>query len=588
MVTPGRTRETDARDGFPTLGDAWLWCAIVVGAGLRLWGLSYGLPHVYNPDEVSIMSRALALANNGLNPGNFLYPSLYFYVLAGVVGATALAQVAAGAVESLADFEVAFWTDPSAVYLTGRGVSVLAGLLTIVTTYLLGSRVGGAWTGRVAALLYAVAYIPVRDAHFVKHDVPTTLLVTLVALAAHELRRHGRSRDVILAGTATGVAFATHYYAIFATVLVAAALWLRAVEERPHDPWHVRVGRVMYDRRTWIATAVFATTFAVLSPYVLIDWQTAWRDITANRAILVDRTRDTFGAFGALDEHLGILIGQGTGIAFAMMALAGSFWLARADGRAALLLLSFPIVFLVFLSNSWPYGRTANVLYPFLAVAGGYGVARLASLWRLGRPARRAGLALATLACAWSPFSSAIVMDQLMSRRDTRTLAREWIAAHVEAETVVAVEPYSVPLEPTRDWLAETVATTRGSLDRAGYRVRTWLARSPYPAPAYRVFHIGDGGLDEDKRYMSVAQMSTREGRDALRARGPAYIVLKRFARRESNPLRDALAGHATLVHTVSPFASDAGELAQLPDYDIPPTRDVERPGPIIEIWRLP
>jgi hypothetical protein len=561
---------------------------MVLGAGLRLWGLSYGLPHVYNPDEVSIMSRALALANNGLNPGNFLYPSFYFYVLAGVVGAAALAQVAAGTVESLSAFEATFWTDPSVVYVTGRSVSVLAGVLTIVTTYHLGARVGGAWTARVAALLYAVAYIPVRDAHFIKHDVPTTLLVTLVALSAHELWQRGRSRDVILAGAATGVAFATHYYAIFATVFVAAALWLRALEERPHDPLLTRVGRVMSDRRTWIAAAVFAVTFAVLSPYVLIDWQTAWRDITANRAILVDRTRDTFGAFGALDEHLAVLIGQGTGIAFSVVALAGAFCLWRADGRAALLLLSFPIVFLVFLSNSWPYGRTANVLYPFLTVACGYGLERLALRGRGRGFVRGGGLALATLACAWSPLSSAIVMDQLMSRRDTRTLAREWIAAHVEADTVLAVEPYSVPLEPTRDWLSETVATTRGSVDRAGYRVRTWLSRSPYPAPAYRVFYIGDGGLDEDKRYVSVADLSTRAGRDALGALSPAYVVLKRFARHEPNALRDALAADASLVYTVSPFVSNAGELAQLPDYDIPPTRDVERPGPIIEIWRLP
>ena len=62
-----------------------LVCAL--GAALRLIGLQYGLPHVYNPDEVAIMARALSFAKGTLNPGNFLYPTFFFYVLFAWVGA---------------------------------------------------------------------------------------------------------------------------------------------------------------------------------------------------------------------------------------------------------------------------------------------------------------------------------------------------------------------------------------------------------------------------------------------------------------------------------------------------------------------
>ena len=54
-------------------------------------GLRYGLPAVYNPDEVAIMSRALAFAKGDLNPHNFLYPSFYFYALFAWEGLTAAA-----------------------------------------------------------------------------------------------------------------------------------------------------------------------------------------------------------------------------------------------------------------------------------------------------------------------------------------------------------------------------------------------------------------------------------------------------------------------------------------------------------------
>src|SRR4051812_37084565 len=71
------------------------WLAILAAAAaLRLFGLRYGLPAVYNPDEVAIMSRALAFAKGDLNPHNFLYPSLYFYVLFAWEGLTAALAVA--------------------------------------------------------------------------------------------------------------------------------------------------------------------------------------------------------------------------------------------------------------------------------------------------------------------------------------------------------------------------------------------------------------------------------------------------------------------------------------------------------------
>src|SRR5207247_441078 len=52
-----------------------------LAVALRLIGLRYGLPAVYNPDEVAIVSRALAFAKGDPNPHNFLYPTFYFYVL---------------------------------------------------------------------------------------------------------------------------------------------------------------------------------------------------------------------------------------------------------------------------------------------------------------------------------------------------------------------------------------------------------------------------------------------------------------------------------------------------------------------------
>ena len=62
----------------------WVLALVAIGAlalVFRLIGLQFGLPAVYNPDEVAIMSRALAMGKGSLNPHNFLYPTFFFYVL---------------------------------------------------------------------------------------------------------------------------------------------------------------------------------------------------------------------------------------------------------------------------------------------------------------------------------------------------------------------------------------------------------------------------------------------------------------------------------------------------------------------------
>src|SRR5687767_2432990 len=103
----------------------------VLGAGLRIYGLQYGLPSVYNPDEVAIMTRALSFAKGTLNPGNFLYPTFYFYVLFVWVGIYLAVLLATGRVESIAAAQRLYFTAPTGIYTAGRALGVAAGTATI-------------------------------------------------------------------------------------------------------------------------------------------------------------------------------------------------------------------------------------------------------------------------------------------------------------------------------------------------------------------------------------------------------------------------------------------------------------------------
>src|SRR5262249_25370303 len=127
----------------------WTTLAIIVAAGaaLRVWALHYGLPGVYNPDEIPILNRALALGSNHLNPHNFLYPSLYFYALFLWEGLFFVVGRAAGWFPSLAAFQGAFFIDVSPFIASGRLLTAVFGTLTIPVTYRFAATLYGRTTG---------------------------------------------------------------------------------------------------------------------------------------------------------------------------------------------------------------------------------------------------------------------------------------------------------------------------------------------------------------------------------------------------------------------------------------------------------
>ena len=168
---------------------------LVVGAALRFAALSYGLPFVYNPDEVAIMNRALAFATNGLNPHNFLYPTLYFYVLFAWEVARLrrrsrlrrlrLARRVRASVLRRSDLDFSRWPEADRALRCCDDCRDLRARPAAV----------GRAAGVIAAAVLAVSPIAVRDAHYVKHDVPVTLLIVLTILALVRPRRGAERPD---------------------------------------------------------------------------------------------------------------------------------------------------------------------------------------------------------------------------------------------------------------------------------------------------------------------------------------------------------------------------------------------------------
>jgi hypothetical protein len=559
-------------------------CALALG--LRLLGITYGLPAIYNPDETPILNRALTFAKGDLNPHNFVYPTLYFYLVFAWEGLFFIAARAAGVYDSLAAFQREFFIDPSRHFLAGRVFSVLCGTATVAALFWVGRRLYDNATGLAAAAFLAVSPIAVRDAHYVKLDVPTTMFVVFAhaALARLVVDREAaaQTKAWIFAGLLAGLAFSTQYYAIFlAFPMIGVALAVRQQFVSWLDPLRLLL----------LSTAAAAVGFLIGTPFLLFDFQKALSDIAHVREVDVDRAV-VGGMFTAAGPYLNILLHDAVGWPVWIAAVVGAFWALASDWRRGLLVVGFFVPFFLFIANTVPMSRYLNVVLPMVALSAGFAVIRASRL--AGRAWQPVAIALVVAALS-SGLAASIRTDLFIRQADTRTLAKAYIESTLPAGRTLLVQPYSAPVHRSRESLVEALRTNLGSESHASTKFQLTMALDPYPSPAYRLIFLGDDdGLDVDKIFVSPSRFES-DGLARLRELGVSYVVLKQanVPNPTLRPLEAALAAGARRVAEFTPYRADAGpeRRAEVPPFmhntaaRIHPA--LERPGPIVEIWQL-
>ena len=590
----------------PRAGRLWILAlggVCLLALAVRLLGLGYGLPAVYNPDEIPILNRALALAKGDPNPHNFLYPSLYFYAVFAWEAAFFVLGRTVGLFGSLGDFQREYFTDPSRLLLAARAFTAVCGTLVVPALYWFGRRLYDRGVGLAAGLFYALAPLAARDAHYVKLDVPVTLMVVLTHAALARIvvdeQAAGTRRAWIVAGLLGGLAISTQYYVgliVFSLVAVAMA------DLRRSGRWQTSAALL-----AWSAAGVVVGFFAA-TPFMLVEPQTAIRDIVAVREIDIDRAVVT-GVFVSVKPYLSMLLHDAVGWPVCLAAAAGAVWAFWSDWRRGLLIVTFPLLFLALVFNTVPMTRYLNAMLPSLALAAAFALTRVV---QAVAGARRAvslrGTAPSSPPRKWAAVTAAIVLaaaipglagtlraDLFIRQTDTRTIAREFIEDHVPAASSILLQPYSVPLRRSRDAFVEALKSNLGSVERASIKFQLQLDAGPYDPPTYRLIFLGDGGEDPDKIYISPRAFRGDAGLSPLRPFDIDYVILKRYNVDDPamRPLADSLSRDAELVARFSPYRDDAAPEVQAAVHPflhntalrIDPA--LARPGPIIELWRI-
>ncbi|MCB0333487.1 MAG: glycosyltransferase family 39 protein [Bdellovibrionales bacterium] len=407
---------------------------ITIGALVRFWGIAFGLPGTFRPDEEYLVSRALSFHTGDLNPKLFNWPTLYFYLSSAYFYTLRL----------LADWwGILSWdelgsyltnTNYAPAYFFGRTLSASFGVAGIVAMYFLGKQALGSLVpqskyigGLFSALLLCLTFIHVRDSHFFTTDVPLAFFSTLALSAFFQIARRGSWSDYLTAALWTGLAMGTKYTALSLGFPFAVAHGMK-LYSLGRKPWN-RV-EVLY---VAVSAPLCFLIFFLTSPYILLDWET----FQASTAIVRNFAQNglvqlptQYGWEWILFFCLPQAIGSMHLVLFLLGILLAIHFRKKESFTVVGILLSFivPLLF-VYSSVKWSPIRYMTLLTPAIAVLGAIPLCTIFSFVQK-RHQTKVFVALFALVGACT-LPRLLSLNETLSRTDTRIATAGWIARNL-------------------------------------------------------------------------------------------------------------------------------------------------------------
>jgi 4-amino-4-deoxy-L-arabinose transferase-like glycosyltransferase len=541
---------------------------------LRLWGVKQGLPYSYNVDEAThFVPRAVAFFSHDFNPHYFLNPPAYSYLLHVVF------ELWFGGSDAVTR---AYATDPTNVYVVARVVGAAMGTGAVWLTYLAGSRLFNRSVGLLAAAIFGLAFLPIFYSHLALNDVPTLAPVALSLYGIGGVMRWGRMRDYAIAGIGVGLAAATKYTGGITLLCLVAAF----VSDGMGGAF-------------WRATRRFAVgllgalvAFLIANPYAILDFSAFQAGVSSQASLAAGQDPVKLGtqAGGGISYYLWTFT-WGLGWVPALAGVGGAvLLLARRRLAMALVLVPAPIAFIIFMGNQQRFfGRWVMPIFPIIAILAAYGAFELVRwLARIRNVPAPVGACLVAVLLLAQSVVTVLHNDAVLSRPDTRNLARAWMVANVPASAKVVIEPVV-----SDDWANDIGTSLPWTPNGARwYRYPTWLtdldpSGNPLP-PGERRYVV----VDQYERTLRPALL------DEYVASGYCWVVLgslqagRAFAAPGDAPGATAyyrdLADRARLVYHISPFSSGTHAVPFNFDWSIDYwPRQYRRPGPEMSVYRL-
>lgn len=395
----------------------WLIALVVFAAFVRLIGLDWDDRHFYHPDEraIAFAIERLSFSPLQLDPDFFAYGSFPFYVNR--------------AVSSLLGLIDPSWGRYAHIIHTGRAVSGVIGVFTVLLTYLLATRLYGWHAGILAGFLLAACPLHIQNSHYITTDVFLTFIVLCTLFFSVQLSQRGWTRDYLYAGIGIGFAVATKFSALPLLAPFGIACLVRVAIERR---FFAIVGQAL------VAIIAVVAAFFIGQPYAFLNWARFSHDIEEQSRMVRNA-----GLFPFTNQYVGtpkyfyeleqmVLWGMAPALGLTALAGTGARILAALRERSAADFVLLAYVVPYFLVTGWfevKFPRYLLPIYPILIMWAAALLARAARRSVVGRVMQWSVLGLTGLAAA--------ALLSIYFRPFTQVTASEWVYRHVPAGSTI-------------------------------------------------------------------------------------------------------------------------------------------------------
>lgn len=416
----------------------YLALAVILALALsvRLWGIDFGLPEVYYWDEGIAFYNAFYAFNASLRIVTQEHGSLFPYLISLTWVCLYIVLRLLGQVNSLRDLMLWYFSQPYVLFILPRIAIALFSTATVLLTYLLGKQAYGKKIGIVGAGFLGLTFLHVTHAHYaVAHEL-ATFLITASVYCSVRLARDTRTKWYVWAAVLAGLGAAARFYAFLALVPLCVAHLL----SQPRPTSRREVMSLLLDRRLLLSLDVALFVFVAATPYAILDSRVFFGQMKWFASSVATHTQVDSGGLPIWVFYLTEHLRGGMGLPLELLAFAGLGYCLVVRKVEDLILFSFLAVYYLLLGTGQNFARYALPLLPFLALVGARALVDFIRK-SIRQPALQGAAAVVSVVVVLSPSAMNVVrFDYLLTQKDTRAVAKQWINDNIPPGSLIAVE----------------------------------------------------------------------------------------------------------------------------------------------------
>ena len=509
---------------FLNRNQIFLGLILVAAFTLRIWGIDFGLPHIYHTDEWFEVKRALKLGS-GVFDFERVSKGGYFYLLFFEYGIYYVALKLFGVIKSADDFLFKVFQDPTNIWLIGRITTAVIGTLNCLFVYILGKHVHSKTVGLFAALFLAIHLIHVQSSHYITVDVPLTCLITICFLIMCLNISESKFNKFHYCMLAIFVALAVMTKIPGAVILFPVLIFhYRNIKSESSK---VSLKSYLFDKRFLYFSLVFLIVYISGNPGIIIKlkstiyWAFSFFNLSDTASVAPEFPQPN-PPESFIIYWLSILF------PFKYMALNIFVWggMVFSFKRMYLkhyLFLAFLIPYFFFLCSSKSiehiYPRYILPLTPILSIYGGIFIDYLSEK-SVKRPYIKIIILALIIAAIFPVIKDTIALDEDFTKLDTRTIAKVWVEENIPNDSIIIIQgslykasTLTVPLKIKADVVDQIMSEYISKNEKSGEKGR--------------FYEILKKSLNTQKTYHLILTGNNQQLLGALNKGTINYIILR-------------------------------------------------------------